>query len=159
MSNKDNPYGKAADAYSSTAATTDQRALEGKILQKAAQKLESLSSRLQSGEKVPLEEIGDTFEYNRKIWTLFVSETMNDEHALPQNLKNNIASLGIFVFKRSHEALIEPTPERIRPLIDINRNIAAGLLKQTSTPLPPTPGPLASKKPKEPTEKPMDSMA
>ena len=158
MSNKDNPYGKAADAYSSTAAATDQRALEGKILQKAAQKLETLCSRLQNGEKIPLEEIGDTFEYNRKIWTLFVSETMNDAHGLPQGIKNNIASLGIFVFKRSHEALIDPTPEKIKPLIDINRNIASGLLKQATAPLPPVPSTLSSKQ-KEHAPQPTDSMA
>lgn len=129
MSNK-NPYSKAADAYGNTAAETDQRALEGKVLLKSARQLEDLSKRLASDEKVPLTDIGDTIEYNRKLWMVFVNDTMNDEHPLPQEIKNNIASLGVFVFKRSTEVLIDTTPEKLQVLIDINRNIAAGLMKK-----------------------------
>ncbi|MFN7114301.1 MAG: flagellar biosynthesis regulator FlaF [Alphaproteobacteria bacterium] len=132
MSNK-NPYGHAADAYGNTAAETDQRALEGKVLLKSARQLEELSKRLGGDEKVPLTDIGDTIEYNRKLWMVFVNDTMNDEHPLPQEIKNNIASLGIFVFKRSNEVLIDTTPEKIQALIDINRNIAAGLMKQRTS--------------------------
>jgi len=132
MSNK-TPYSTAADAYGNTAAETDQRALEGKVLLKSARLLEDLSKRLGGDEKVPLTEIGDTIEYNRKLWMVFVNDTMNDEHPLPQEIKNNIASLGIFVFKRSNEVLIDTTPEKIQVLIDINRNIAAGLMKQRTS--------------------------
>jgi flagellar biosynthesis activator protein FlaF len=129
MSNK-NPYGQAADAYGNTAAETDQRALEGKILLKSARQLEDLSKRLDGAERVPLTDIGDAIEYNRKLWMVFVNDAMNDAHPLPQEIKNNIASLGVFVFKRSTDILVEPTPAKIQILIDINRNIAAGLMKQ-----------------------------
>lgn len=129
MSNK-NPYGQAADAYGATAAETDQRALEGKVLLKSARQLEELAKRLGGEEKVPLTEIGDTIEYNRKLWMVFVNDAMNEAHPLPQEIKNNIASLGVFVFKRSTDILVEPTPGKIQILIDINRNIAAGLMKQ-----------------------------
>lgn len=139
--NPHNPYGKAAGAYSSTASSTDQRSMEGYALLKAAQKLESLSTRLAAKEKIPLEEIQDTFDYNRKLWVLFVSETMNMDHPLPQDIRNNIASLGVFVFKRTTEALIETTPEKIKALIDINRNIAAGLMKQPKGAQPPASAP------------------
>lgn len=135
MSNK-NPYGQAADAYGATAAETDQRALEGKILLKSARQLEDLGKRLGGAEKVPLEDIGDAIEYNRKLWMVFVNDAMNEAHPLPQEIKNNIASLGVFVFKRSTDILAEPTPEKIQILIDINRNIAAGLMKQKSAPPP-----------------------
>jgi len=129
MSNK-NPYTHAADAYGNTAGVTDQRSLEGKVLLKSARQLEELSKRLANGEIVSLEDIGHAVEYNRKLWMVFVNETMNDSHPLPQEIKNNIASLGVFVFKRSTAILADTTPEKISALIDINRNIAAGLMKQ-----------------------------
>lgn len=137
-----NPYLTASDAYGATAAATDQRSLEGKILMKAALKLEDLANRLKDGGKVPLAEISETMEYNQKLWTVFVAETMNAEHPLPQEVKNNIASLGLFVFKRTKDFLIDAQPEKIRALIDINRNIAAGLMKQQ--PLPASPAATAS---------------
>jgi flagellar protein FlaF len=129
MSNK-NPYTQAADAYGNTAGVTDQRALEGKVLLKSARQLEELSKRLASGDNVPLEDIGHAVEYTRKLWMVFVNETMNDAHPLPQEIKNNIASLGVFVFKRSTDILVDTTPEKISALIEINRNIAAGLMRQ-----------------------------
>jgi flagellar biosynthesis activator protein FlaF len=129
MSNK-NPYTQAADAYGTTAGVTDQRSLEGKVLLKSARQLEELSKRLTSDEKVPLEDIGHAIEYNRKLWMVFVNETMNDSHPLPQDIKNNIASLGVFVFKRSTDILADTDPEKLKALIEINRNIAAGLMKQ-----------------------------
>jgi flagellar protein FlaF len=130
-----NPYLNASNAYGSTAATTDQRSLEGKILLKSAMQLEQLATRLRNGETASLEEIGEVLEYNQKLWTLFVSETMNEEHPLAQDIKNNIASLGIFVFNRTKDILIDTKPDKFGALIDINRNIAAGLMKQSALPV------------------------
>lgn len=129
MSNK-NPYTHAADAYGNTAGATDQRSLEGKVLLKSARQLEEISKRLAAEEIVSLEDIGHAIEYNRKLWMVFVNETMNDAHPLPQEIKNNIASLGVFIFKRSTDILADTTPEKINALVEINRNIAAGLMKQ-----------------------------
>ncbi|MDY0008505.1 MAG: flagellar biosynthesis regulator FlaF [Bdellovibrionales bacterium] len=151
MSNK-NPYSQAADAYGNTAAETDQRALEGKILLKSARQLEELAKRLAAAEKIPLEDIGDTIEYNRKLWMVFVNDAMNDAHPLPQEIKNNIASLGVFVFKRSTEILVETTPEKIQVLIDINRNIAAGLMKQNAQAKPASGNENPPAPPSEPTD-------
>lgn len=131
MSNK-NPYSQAADAYGATAAETDQRALEGRALLKAAAKLETLSQRIAAKENVTLEDIGDTLDFNRKLWTVFVTEALNPDHPLPQEIKNNIASLGVFVFKRTTDIFVDPVPEKIKVLIDINRNIASGLMKQAA---------------------------
>lgn len=125
-----NPYGSALEAYGSTATETDQRSLEGKVLLKMATRLEDICKRLEKGEKVSLDDIGDAIEMNRKLWTLFVSEMMDEKNPLPKNIRSNIASLGLFVFKRSSEILTDTTPAKIRPLIDINRNIASGLMKQ-----------------------------
>jgi flagellar protein FlaF len=139
-----NPYTKAAGAYGTVASSTDQRVLEGTILLKAAQKLEELSKRLQGTEKITRDEIGSTLEYNQKLWQLFVEDMINPDHPLPQEIKNNVASLGLFIFKRTQEILIDTQPEKFKALVDINRNIAAGLMKktppaQTADPLQPSP--------------------
>lgn len=131
MSNK-NPYGQAAGAYGSAtnAAETDQRMIEARALLKAASRLDELSKKLAGGENISLEDIDDSITNNRKLWTVFLSESMNAENSLPQDIKNNISSLAMFVFKRSTQVLIDPTPEKIKVMIDINRNIASGLMKQ-----------------------------
>lgn len=125
-----NPYAAAAGAYGTTATTTDSRQLEVNVLLKSAKKLEDLSTLLEKGEKVPLEDIGATLEHNRKLWQLFLDEMMNDAHPLPIEIKNNVASLAVFIFKRTQDILIDTRPEKLKVLIDINRNIATGLAKR-----------------------------
>jgi flagellar protein FlaF len=135
MSNQ-NPYSKAAGAYVTQATATDQRSLEGTVLLQSAQKLEDLMARLNGGEKIRLEEINGVLTHNRKLWELFVSDMANPDHALPQDIKNNIASLAFFVFKRTQEINIETQPEKFKALISINRSIAAGLMKRTTVSTP-----------------------
>ena len=149
-SNPLNPYGSAADAYGNTAATTDPRALEGQILLKAAAKLENLAQRLAGTEKVPLEDISEAVDFNRKLWTIFASDATNPDHPLPQEIKNNIATLAVFMFKRSIEVLIDTNPEKFKVMIEINRNIASGLLKRGAA--PPAPGASAPKAPEKPAD-------
>ena len=136
MSNHD-PHAKAAGAYGTIAAGTDQRTLEGTILLKAAWQLEELARRLETNTKVSREEIGDVLGYNQKLWQLFVEDMMNDAHPLPQEIKNNIGSLALFVFKRTNEILIDTVPEKFKVLININRNIASGLMKKMPVQAPP----------------------
>lgn len=141
--NTQNPYSQAAGAYgkSATHAAVDQRTLEGQILLKAAQKLQDLRDRLAKGDDINREEIDDVLTYNRKLWTVFASETGSAENPLPKEIKNNIANLSLFIFKRTMDILSDTVPEKFTALIDINRQIAAGLLKpqpqKTNTSTPP----------------------
>lgn len=155
MSDNPNPYAQAAAAYGSTTNITDMRTLEATILLKAANKLEDLAKHLREGPKPKLEDIGDTLEYNQKLWQFFINGIRDESHPLPLEIKNNIATLGLFVFKRTMELLIDTTPEKIQALIDINRNIASGLMKKPAAePKHAVPGILAGKssdkKPVEP---------
>jgi flagellar protein FlaF len=134
-----NPYSRAAGAYGNTASTTDPRMLEGQILLKAAMKIEDLQTRMKNGENIDFREIGDVLDYNQKLWTVFVSDAGDPAHPLPQEIKNNIASLGLFIFKRTIEVRANPEPGKLQILININRNIAAGLMKRPpglTAPLP-----------------------
>lgn len=142
MSDNKNPYAKASAAYgaTTTAAVADGRDLEAQTLLKAATKLEILQKRLEKGDNVSTAESGEILEYNQKLWQFFVNAMKNEDHPLPREIKNNIATLGLFVFKRTLEIMIDTKPEKIQALVEINRNIASGLMtKPKEAPKPAMP--------------------
>jgi len=127
MSN--NPYAAAAGKYGKTAKETpDQRELEGQLLLKAANELQRLQERWD--EATP-EDIDNILTYNRKLWMLFFDTAIENPDSRPVDLRNNIVNLCNFIFKRSINILSEPTKEKLSVLIDINRQIASGLMVKT----------------------------
>ncbi|MNL64944.1 flagellar biosynthesis regulatory protein FlaF [compost metagenome] len=67
--------------------------------------------------------------FNRKLWTIFMSAVTQDDSPLPQEIRQNIANLGMFVMNQTREILYEgvPQPEQLTVLVQLNRQIAAGL--------------------------------
>jgi flagellar protein FlaF len=49
---------------------------------------------------------------------------------MPRNVRQNVANLGLFVMNHTVAVMKDPRPERLNSLININREIAAGLLGQ-----------------------------
>jgi flagellar protein FlaF len=49
------------------------------------------------------------------------------DNPLPEEIRQNILSLSVFVDRRIFEVMAYPAPEKLDILISINRNIAAGL--------------------------------
>lgn len=125
------PCRRAAQAYNrGTRSYTDPRRLEGDVLLQVAQRLDDLRRRWSpelSGELEP------ALLHNRRLWTIFAAEMADDAAGLPLELRNNVASLAVFVFKRSLELLVNPAAEPIGALVEINRSIAAGLLAARDT--------------------------
>ena len=75
------------------------------------------------------EQIDDVLTYNRQIWLMFVDTAIEDEDPeRPIELRNNIANLGMFVFNHTLDILAAPEKGKFDILIDINREIAAGLM-------------------------------
>jgi flagellar biosynthesis activator protein FlaF len=64
---------------------------------------------------------------NRKLWTFFLSSVTSNENPLPAEIRRNVANLGLFVCKHTMAILADPKPENLGALININREIAAGL--------------------------------
>ena len=121
-----NAYSQAANAYGKGAThAIDQREQEANALLKAARQLEDVRREWAPSLQPRLDE---ALLYNRKLWSIFAAEAANDDHGLPINIKNNIGSISIFVFKRSMELQASATAEKIDALIEINKNIAAGLM-------------------------------
>ena len=123
-----NPHASAAGAYSKNAQTTtdDPREVEARVLLKSVAKLQDLQKRWGN---FTAEELDDTLRYNRQIWMMFMDNANSDSSAdRPTQLRANIASLGAYVFKRTLDILGDPKKEKLDILIDINREIAAGLM-------------------------------
>ena len=117
---------KGADAYDDTAKVTmPPRELEASLLLKAAARLQAAQDNWNCNSQ----EFVDALNYNRRLWTIFASAVAEESSPLPIELKNNVATLGVFVFRHSLELQREPAPEKMMPLININKEIAAGLNK------------------------------
>jgi flagellar biosynthesis activator protein FlaF len=115
----------AAQAYARVATTTaSPRDIEAQALLKAANKLQDIVNNVDA----TMEQTTDALMFNRKLWTIFLSDALRDENN-PQSIevRQNIANIGIFVLTQTMALQISPQAEHIKPLIEINRNIAAGL--------------------------------
>ena len=126
--NRNNPYAQAAGAYDSNAQsnTTDQRELEGRVLLKSNRMIQELIDNWDNRGKEQLE---DTLTYNRQIWMLFYDTAIeNKDGNAPNDLRSNIINLANFIFKREIDILSNPDKKKLDILININREIAAGLM-------------------------------
>lgn len=65
---------------------------------------------------------------NWRLWTIIQADVSSVENPLPDEIRQNILSLSVFIDKHTVNALAEPSGNKLRVLIDINRNIAAGLM-------------------------------
>jgi flagellar protein FlaF len=65
--------------------------------------------------------------FNRKLWTIFLSEAQRDENPQPLDVRQKIANIAVFVLSQTAALQISLQREHFKPLIEINRNIAAGL--------------------------------
>ena len=117
-------YQQAAQAYRQASRTvTNPRDLESGLLLRAAARFQAISDDWVSQEK----DLDRALDFNRRLWTILVSFATGETSELPRELQENIANLATFIFKRTMDTMIEPTPEKLAVLININRAIAAGL--------------------------------
>jgi len=100
------------------------RSTEADLLLDAAIRLMRIQDNWES--KNP-SDLDDALRYNRMLWTILLSTVTKSDNPLPQAIRQNVANLGLFVMKHTIAILVEPKPEKISTLIDINRNLAAGL--------------------------------
>ncbi|RYG99280.1 MAG: flagellar biosynthesis regulatory protein FlaF [Alphaproteobacteria bacterium] len=114
----------AAFAYKTVGAqTVSPRVLEANLLSSAAGKLQ----RCRDDWDNTRHELTSALLFNRKLWTVFLGSVTGEESQLPKPLRENIANLGLFVMKHTLTVLSEPEARRLTVLININREIAAGL--------------------------------
>ena len=75
-----------------------------------------------------VEDLREALRLNWRLWTLFQANLSLEECQVPDEVRGNMLSLCNFVDKRTVQVLPQPTQESIKVLVDINRNIASGLM-------------------------------
>ena len=118
-------YNQATAAYQQTAQTAvSPRELEATLLMKAAARLQAVKDDWETGGPVTLD---DALTYNHRLWTILATSVTSNDNPLPDEVKQNLGSLGAFILKHTFDVMSNPSPERLTTLIQINRNIAMGL--------------------------------
>ncbi len=114
----------AVQAYARVAqATSSPRDVEAQALLMAANKLQAAMTNPEAS----YEQTSQALLFNRKLWTIFLSEAQREGNPQPLDVRQNIANIGVFVLSHTAALQISRQREHFKPLIDINRNIAAGL--------------------------------
>ena len=113
-----------AQAYARVAnITASPRDIEAQALLMAANKLQAIMTNADA----TFAQASEALMFNRKLWTIFLSEAQRDENPQPLDVRQNIANISIFVLSHTAALQISPQRDHFKPLIEINRNIAAGL--------------------------------
>ena len=110
-------YGKVANQ------TASQRELEASLLLKAASRLQAVHD----GWEGKRDELADALLYNRRLWTIFMASVAQEDNPLPPAVRQDVANLGLFVFRHTISLIADPRPEYLGCLVNINRQLAAGL--------------------------------
>lgn len=106
-------------------ATLDGRELEASILSRSAARLSAVQENWDAPDRDEL--LDEALRYNQRLWTLFQADLLEDGNSMPAEIKRNLLSLSAFVDKRTFDVMSYPAQEKLNILININRNIAAGL--------------------------------
>jgi len=116
---------QAVQAYQQTAKQTASGVdLEANLLSKAARDLKEIQGNWEEGKA----DIDRLLVYNRKLWSVFLASVTRQDSPLPREIRENVANLGIFVLSETLRIQTAPAPEKLEVLININRQIALGLL-------------------------------
>jgi flagellar protein FlaF len=94
------------------------------LLLQAAAKLQTVQESWDQNKS----RLDEALLYNRKLWSVFLSDATDSSNPLPRDVRQNVANLGLFVMNHTVAVLNNPRPEQLDSLISINREIAAGLL-------------------------------
>lgn len=113
--------------------------------------------------------VRDALRLNWRLWTIFQTELLvTEDTSVPDELRVSMLTLCKFVDQHTAAIMSDPTPDAVVTLIEINRNIASGLLnvseneveklKETTdlksdapyqpkgpAPMPPSPSPATAK--------------
>jgi len=116
---------QATQAYQTTAKqTANQSELEAHLLSKTAKDLKNIQTNWETGKS----DLDRLLVYNRKLWSVFLDAVTREDSPLPREIRENVANLGIFVLSETLRIQTAPAPEKLEVLININRQVALGLM-------------------------------
>lgn len=65
---------------------------------------------------------------NQRLWTQVQRLLSQPDHSLPTEVRANLLDLSRYIDRQTVKALVSGAPDDLRPLIKINREVAAGLV-------------------------------
>ena len=104
--------------------TVNPRELEANLLSKSATNLQRIRDNWDSSTN---NDLAAALRFNRRLWTVFMTSVTDPTSPLPQDVRENVANLGIFIAKHMLQLQVEPAARKLDVLININRQLAAGL--------------------------------
>ena len=114
----------AAQAYARTSQTTaPPREIEAQALLKAARQLQDVQANWTGPDK----NMHHALLFNRRLWSIFMSAAETTDNPQPPEVRQNILRIATFVMRQTVDMQLDPNPEKLKSLISINCNIAAGL--------------------------------
>ena len=124
-------YNSPLQAYETVNKTTmSGREIEAAVLNQAALKLKECQDNWDTDDRD--EKLNAALEFNQQIWSILQGELVKTDNPLPQQIRRNLLALSTYVDKRIFEIMAFPSPEKLTIVININRNIAAGLRQVSS---------------------------
>jgi flagellar protein FlaF len=119
-------YPNPLQAYQAVEKTTlSGRETEARVLTQAALQLKHCQENWNETDRSA--KLEEALRFNQRIWSIFQSELGRPENPLPRKIKVDLLRLSKFIDQRIFEVFGKPSPEKLNILVDINRNIAAGL--------------------------------
>ncbi len=101
----------------------------GNPVQTLAWGLIQAAKRLDDAQRQPEDKDGllAAVRLNWKLWTIIQADVLDDESLLSLEVRQNLLNLSNFIDKHTIGLITEPEVQKIPTLIEINKNIAAGL--------------------------------
>jgi flagellar protein FlaF len=136
-------YPNARNAYNSVPPPGNPRQTEAWALTEAARRINDAGERFGPGP-----EFLAALRLNWRLWTIFQASLSAADSGVPDEIRGNMLSLANFVDRTTVDLIANPTVEGAVVLININRQIAAGLFSTptgdtapaTDVPSPPSGG-------------------
>lgn len=121
-------YTNQLDAYRTAQNTNDSmsgREIEAAALTRCALLLSDCRKNWDALDRDAL--LAEALRLNQIVWSILQSELVRDDNPLPIEIRQDILTLSVFIDNRIIEVMAQPAPEKLKIIIDINLNLAAGL--------------------------------
>ncbi|WP_207462701.1 flagellar biosynthesis regulator FlaF [Azospirillum sp. SYSU D00513] len=115
---------KPTPKYVSRPSSEDPRDVEAWALAEAARRL------IDAGRDGSAEALQGALQLNQRLWTIFQAAMTEDDCGHPPEVRTNIAALSLLVDRETMARLADLDGSKIDTLVNINRQVASGLLQQ-----------------------------
>lgn len=83
---------------------------------------------LHQARTAPIDVLRGALRRNWRLWTIFQANLVDPECQVPTEVRANLLGLSNFIDRHTAELLARPDPVKVDVLVNINRQIAEGLL-------------------------------